>query len=290
MPITYNESGVTYNSIFYTYNGGAGGDVFTISIGDSLGITDVLARTSSLSRFIQESVGITDSISRTQAVLRIVANSLGITDATSRVVSGSRSIQDSEGLTDNLIRVLEYATSLLDSVNLTDSLDSSTSVVTITRFIVDNSGLTDSISLAQSFIRSNIDSIGLTDVITITKVLTRSIQDAINLSDQLARATQFVGRTVSKYVGIKDIKPLMVSVYKRSGNLEVIVAEKPKLDLVGRTLASFTTSTVQYSQNNITYNDLTTQYGGSNRDTFIGKTPSFVTTIKPQITRIGEIC
>lgn len=287
MPITYNESGVTYNSIFYTYNGGAGGDVFTISIGDSIGITDVLARTTNLNRFVQESMGITDSISRLQASLRAVADSLGIADTTSKVSSVARSLQDNEGLTDNLISALNYVISLTDNIGLTDSR---TSPLTLNRFIVDNSGLTDTIASVQQLLRSNTDSVGITDVVSFTSILSRSIQDAINLSDQLVRATQFVGRTVSKYIGIKDIKPLMVSVYNRSGNLEVIVAEKPKLDSVGRTIASFATSTIQYSQNNITYNDLTTQYGGSNRDTFIGQTPSFVTTIKPQITRIGEIC
>jgi len=68
--------------------------------GDTIGITDDLAKLITFVRTESATLGITDVMTRAAVLTRTQADTIGITDAIIRVAVALRTINDTEGLTD----------------------------------------------------------------------------------------------------------------------------------------------------------------------------------------------
>lgn len=98
------------------------GTVYTVNTGDTLTLTDSVARTASYLRNVTDAITLSDKTTRQVAHVRGVADSIPLSDTSTRSMAYQRNGQDALVLIDALTRSLATSRSSNDTLTLTEAL------------------------------------------------------------------------------------------------------------------------------------------------------------------------
>ena len=141
-------------------------------------------------------------------------------------------------------------------------------------------------SLAQVVERSIADSVGLTDLLNRQRIIAKFLQDNVGITDDIEYLERAIDTIVSQMLEIREFKPMMLSVLQDKSQAKIVINQKPSYSSIENTVATFTSSSTLYNAN-ITYNNSSQVYAGFDSKQSIGKTPSFIEDVKPEIISIG---
>lgn len=283
MAIAYNSASTPYSSEFFTYNGESLAQLVERSIADSVGLTDDLSYYRIFRASITDTLGITDSLVRVVNTLRQIINTQGLSDNLDRSISYFRDLVNNQGLTDSLDKVSEFNQKLNDSVGLLDELYRE---LEIQVKLSDSEGLRDSLERVLESNRELVDSEGLTDLLNRNRIIAKFLQDNVGITDDIDYLERAIDTIVSQMLEIKEFKPMMLSVLQDKSQAKIVINQKPSYSSIEQTKATFTSSSTLYNAN-ITYNQSSQVYAGFDSKQSIGKTPSFIEDVKPEIISIG---
>ena len=154
----------------------------TKSLSESLGLSDNISVKKSFVRYPSESLGLSDNISVKKSFVRYPSESLGLSDNISVKKSSTKSLSDSLSLSDGLSTYRSFTISLSESLYLTDQM---------TTKRITSSGLygaiqlSDSLYVTKSISRTLSDAISLSDTTSTKKSLTESLLDSLGLFDNI---------------------------------------------------------------------------------------------------------
>jgi hypothetical protein len=277
---------------------------YQVFLADNQGLTDLVNSSIAISVAIQDTVGITDSLDYFRQIRANLVDTLGFLDSVIRTVEVTRKIDDNMsladdvqiqsildrfvtddlGLTDDLVKVSAVVQKIQDAIGLTDLLSQA---VSLSRSIVDSEGLEDQVYNIKVLERILQDSEGLTDVLDSFKLVQATLSDTVGVTDSVSRLVRQVGKTVTKFVGIKEVRPVFLSVSQNKAGLKAVITTKPTFNYVAQTLAEFQTTDTIYNFL-MAYNNPDQVYGGSDRRQSLGKI-SNTYDFKPKMRSIGEI-
>lgn len=201
-----------------------------ITVSESMGFSDTLARQSDANRLISENLGLTDAFTVTafagggtleitivelmgfDAVApqkvnyhELVPDSLGFSDSAQRIAHGNRNLSDNLGQSDAVARQSDANRGITESLGLSEDLQRAADIF---RNTIESLGFTDAASRISDANRLVSDNLGLTDAITVTGagggVLTIAVAESLGLSDALQRISD-ANRAISETLGISDL-------------------------------------------------------------------------------------
>lgn len=216
-----------------------------------------------------------------------IIDSLNLSDNTVRQSDTERSIVNSLSLDDSLSPSSTIYRKLNNTLDLIDSLEKS---VEYSKSINDSLTLDDQLQTQREILREISETLGLSDNLDFINAQLININDTLSLTDELKRLVRFVGKTVTKFEGIENVIPLILSVKNTKSGFKAIIETKPNNISLQKTVAVFQESDILYNDSTITYNQAIA-YGGVGRGggEIIGQVPSQLDDIKPIIQYIGEI-
>jgi len=228
---------------------------YQVFLADNQGLTDLVNSSIAISVAIQDTVGITDSLDYFRQIRANLVDTLGFLDSVIRTVEVTRKIDDNMsladdvqiqsildrfvtddlGLTDDLVKVSAVVQKIQDAIGLTDLLSQA---VSLSRSIVDSEGLEDQVYNIKVLERILQDSEGLTDVLDSFKLVQATLSDTVGVTDSVSRLVRQVGKTVTKFVGIKEVRPVFLSVSQNKAGLKAVITTntydfKPKMRSIG---------------------------------------------------------
>ena len=283
MATAYNSASTPYSSEFFTYNGESLAQLVERSIADSVGLTDDLSYYRIFRASITDTLGLTDSLVRLYSSVREIINSEGLSDSLDRSVSYFRDLINNQGLTDSLNKVSEFNQKLNDSVGLLDEIYRE---LEIQVSLSDSEGLTDSLERVLESNRELVDSEGLTDLLNRQRIIAKFLQDNVGITDDIEYLERAIDTIVSQMLEIREFKPMMLSLLQDKSQAKIVINQKPSYSSIDKTTVLFTSSSTLYNAN-ITYNNSSQVYAGFDSKQSIGKTPSFIEDVKPEIISIG---
>ena len=283
MATAYNSATTGYSSEFFTYNGESLAQVVERSIADSVGLTDDLSYYRIFRASITDTLGLTDSLVRLYSSVREIINSEGITDNLDRSVSYFRDLINNQGLTDSLDKVSQFNKNISDNLGLLDKLYRK---LEIQVKLYDSQGLTDNLDRVLESNRELADDLGLTDLLNRQRIIAKYLQDNVGITDDIEYLERAIDTIISQMLEIREFKPMMLSVLQDKSQAKIVINKKPSYSSIDETVATFTSSSTLYNAN-ITYNNSNQVYAGFDSKQSIGKTPSFIEDVKPEIISIG---
>lgn len=236
---------------------GAGGNAYSETINDGLGLSDAASRVCQYGRTLTESMGTTDALGNASVAVRAFVESLGLTDNLSK--AEAKALSDSVGIVDAIIQVWEVNRTFAETLGQTDALgkteakvladslgltDVPVTVAVVLRTLADSLGLTDAFGKAEG--KTVADGVGLTDNMASLWQAVRSVADSLGLTDVMSEIFEGSGvfvRTVNDALGLTDaVNPIQVLLRVMSDNLSladavasVFVASRIVSDSVGIT-------------------------------------------------------
>lgn len=171
-----------------------GGNDYTETINDGIGVTDAAARVCTFNRTLTESMGTSDNMGDVSQTIRSFAESLGVSDDLSK--NESKMFADAMGIVDSLSKTWTAMRTFSEALGLTDV---PVSLSVVIRTVSDALGLTDSFSKHETKTLS--DSIGITDQDTSVFAVIRSVQDNVGLTDDSSKNE---GKAVNDNIGLTD--------------------------------------------------------------------------------------
>jgi hypothetical protein len=195
-----------------------GGNNYTETINDGIGVTDAIGRIAATLRTLTDSLGVTDSMSKTSVSIRIISEALGITDAIvkgeAKVLADSlgitdiadkssasvRTLSETLGITDSVVRTALILRAISETIGMTDVANK---LSELTRVLSDTIGITDSVTQIADVIRTIADSLGITDSITKSEAFNRTVDDSLGMTDSVTRLWVVI-RTIADDIGITD--------------------------------------------------------------------------------------
>lgn len=162
MPITYNESGKTYNQSNYSY------------VGDLIGsLTKVLTETITLSEVILKST------------VKTIANSITLTEAISSIKGQFRTLTDAITLTETIAKSIIKL--IVNSITLTEARINET-----VKTIINSITLTEAFSKIGTFLRT------LTDSIILSERIQRYLNGVLQIWESITRITGTVYTSIAR--------------------------------------------------------------------------------------------
>lgn len=175
--------------------------VFTISVIEALGFTDVYDRLSEAQRAQSDTVGISDAYSRVSDIVRTMSDSLGLSDAYSRLSEALRNFTDSVGQLESYDRLSNALRSLTDNSGYTDAFQRLSNSL---RSFTDTTGLSDTPIISTLWIRLLTDTTGLSDAFARQLTVLRAVSDTTALTDTYARQST-ANRSLTENIGLSEL-------------------------------------------------------------------------------------
>ncbi|AFU57825.1 putative cell wall-anchored protein [Candidatus Nitrososphaera gargensis Ga9.2] len=198
------------------------GSPYTRSMSDQMmTVTDILARSVTLSRSISEVLAVNDGI--TKNISKSMTDQLRLTDSIQRTVVAARAFSEGLGVTEKITKALSKT--ITQQLTLTEAIARSTTASksiteqlaiqdTIAKAFAPSRSLSENLAVTETTTRTIVTSRALSEQITLTETVAKSISvslsEQLTTTDQLARAT-ITSRAVTEQLTTAEFIANLVS-------------------------------------------------------------------------------
>lgn len=174
------------------------GGALTVSVSDSLTITESVGRLLTSQRSVSDSLTLTESVNLTLVHNPSVSDSLTLAESVSMLLISQPVVSDSLTISESVTLQVETGVVVSDSVSVSESV---AVAIEVTGEL--SVSVSDSISVAESVTLAVETSIGVSDSLTVSESISLMLVSLIAVSDSVT-VTESVGRELTVGISVSD--------------------------------------------------------------------------------------